>query len=165
MTVLWQNFKRRQEVQPTAPAPEVQAKLSGLEKEVATLKALLQSQDEELVSRDSIIYEERSINTGLKKEVFDTNERYNRYVKGLSKELDRLDQLESRLWAVPNECSKACKNVEVAEAEKEKLKAKVERLEAEKSKAVKAQDKSESLLIKLRARYDECKAKTKRYLK
>jgi predicted nuclease with TOPRIM domain len=69
------------------------------------------------------------------------------------------------LEAIQNECSKACKNVEAAEAEKEKLKAEVERLEAENNKDLKVQDKAESLLIKLWARYDECMAKMKRYLK
>jgi hypothetical protein len=53
-----------------------------------------------------------------------------------------------------NESSEECKNAENAEAEKEKLKAEVERLEAERDKAVKAQDRSKSLLIRLRARYD-----------
>jgi hypothetical protein len=46
-----------------------------------------------------------------------------------------------------------------------KLKAKVERLEAERDKAVKAQDRSKSLLIRLRARYDAGQAKLNRYLK
>jgi hypothetical protein len=46
-----------------------------------------------------------------------------------------------------------------------KPKADVERLEAEKDKAVKAQDRSESLLIRLRTRYDAGQAKLKRYLK
>jgi uncharacterized small protein (DUF1192 family) len=160
ITALWQNFERRQEVQPTAPAPELQARLLGLEKEVATLKALLLSQDEELASRDSITSEERSINARLKREVLDSNERYNHSVMGLAKEFEQADQLESWLEAVQNECSEACKN-----AEKEKLKAEVERLEAEKSKAVKMHDKAESLLIRLRAKYAECKAITKRYLK
>jgi uncharacterized small protein (DUF1192 family) len=44
------------------------------------------------------------------------------------------------------------KNALNAEAEKDKLKAEVERLEAERNKDVKAQDHSESLLIRLRAR-------------
>jgi hypothetical protein len=64
---LWRNFERHQEVQPTAPAPEVQAILSGLEKEVASLKTLFQAQDEEIANRDSIISEERSTNSRLKK--------------------------------------------------------------------------------------------------
>lgn len=64
-----------------------------------------------------------------------------------------------------NECTEACKNAENAKAEKDKLKAKVERLEAERDKAVKAQDRSGSLLIKLRARYEAGQAKLKRYLK
>jgi uncharacterized protein YceH (UPF0502 family) len=138
MMGLWQNFERRQKAQPTTPALEVQARLSGLEKEVATLKALLQSRDEEHASWDSTISEERSINARLKKEVLESNERYNRSVVGLAKEFERADQLESRLEAIQNECSKACKNAEAAEAEKEKLKAEVERLEAENSKALKA---------------------------
>jgi len=161
MTALWQRYENRQ-VQPTTPAPEVQARLSALEKGVATLKALLQSRDEELASRDLIISEERSTTSQLKKEVFEANERYTRSVASLSAELDRTDQLASRLRAVQNECSEACKN---AEAEKEKLKAEVERLEVERDKAVKAQDRSESLLIRLRARYDAGQAKLKRYLK
>jgi hypothetical protein len=74
MTALWQRYENRQ-VQPTAPAPEVQARISSLEKEVATLKALLQSRDEELASRDLIISEERSANARLKKEVLKANER------------------------------------------------------------------------------------------
>jgi hypothetical protein len=49
MTTLWQNFERHQEVQPTAPAPKVQARLSGLEKEVANLKALLQTREKSLL--------------------------------------------------------------------------------------------------------------------
>jgi hypothetical protein len=64
-----------------------------------------------------------------------------------------------------NECSEECKNAENAEAKKEKLKVEVERLEAERDKAVKAQDRSKSLLIRLRARYDTGQAKMKRYLK
>jgi chromosome segregation ATPase len=120
-------------VQSTAPTLEVQARLLGLEKEVATLKALLQSRDEELASRDSIISEEQSTNAQLKKKVLEANEWYTLSVAGLSSELNRADQLESRLRAVENKCSKARKN-----AEKEKLKAEVERLEAEKAKAVKA---------------------------
>jgi chromosome segregation ATPase len=164
MTTLWQRYENRQVVQPAAPAPEVQARLSGLEKEVATLKALLQSRDEELASRDLIISEERSAKARLEKEVFEANEWYTRSVVSLSAELDRADQLASRLRAVQNECSEACKNAENAEEKKEKLKAKVERLEAERGKAVKAQDRSESLLIRLRARYDSGQAKLKRYL-
>jgi len=66
---------------------------------------------------------------------------------------------------VQNECSEACKNALNAEAEKDKLKAEVERLEVERDKTVKAQDLSESLLIRLRARYDAGQAKLKRYLK
>jgi chromosome segregation ATPase len=164
MTALWQRYENRQ-VQPTAPAPEVQARLSALEKEVATLKALLQFGDEELASRDFIISDERSATSRLKKEVFEANERYTRSVASLSAELDCTDQLASRLQAVQNECSEACKNAENAEAEKEKLKSEVERLEAERDKAVKAQDRSESLLIRLRARYDAGQAKLNRYLK
>jgi hypothetical protein len=61
MTALWQRYESRQEVQPN-PIPKVQARLSGLEMKVATLKALLQSQDEELASRDLVISEERSAN-------------------------------------------------------------------------------------------------------
>jgi len=68
MTALWQRYENRQEVQPAAPTLEVQARLSGLEKEVATLKALLQSRDEELASRDLIISEERSAKARLEKE-------------------------------------------------------------------------------------------------
>jgi hypothetical protein len=164
MTALWQRYENRQ-VQPTAPAPEVQAQLSTLEKKVATLKALLRSRDEELASRDLIISKERSATSRLKKEVFEENERYTRSVASLSVELDRADQLASHLRAVQNECSKACKNAKNAEAEKEKLKAEVERLEAERDKAIKAQDCSESLLIRLRDRYDAGQAKLKRYLK
>jgi chromosome segregation ATPase len=147
-------------VQPN-PTPEVQARQSGLEMEVATLKALLQSRDEELASQDLIISEERSANARLKKEVLEANERYTRFVQGLSAELDRADQLESRLRAVQNKCFEACKNAKNAEAAKEKLKTEVERLEAERDKAVKAQDRSESLLIRLRARYAACQAKLK----
>jgi chromosome segregation ATPase len=132
MTALWQRYENRQ-VQPIAPAPEVQARISGLEKEVATLKALLQSRDEELASRDLIIFEERSANARLKKEVLEVNERYTRSVASLSAELDRTDQLASRLPAVQNECSEACKNAENAKAENEKLKAEVERLRAGKT--------------------------------
>jgi chromosome segregation ATPase len=147
MTALWQRYESRQEVQPTTPTPEVQARLSGLEKEVATLKALLQSRDEELASRDSIISKERSTNARLKKEVLEANEQYTRSIAGLSSELDHVDQLKSRLRTVENECSETCKNDDKAKAEKEKLKAEVERLETVKAKAVKAQNQSESLLI------------------
>jgi chromosome segregation ATPase len=101
MTALWQRYENRQ-VQPTAPAPEVQARISSLEKEVATLKALLQSRDEELASRDLIISEERSANARLKKEVLGANERYTRSVTSLSAELDLTDQLASRLSAMQN---------------------------------------------------------------
>jgi len=117
-----------------------------LENEVVALKALLQSKDEELASRDSTISEMRS-------------------VASLSTELDRADQLSLLLSAAQNECSEACKNAMNAEAEKDKLKDEVERLEAERNKAVEAQDHSESLLIRLRARYDTDRAKLKRYLK
>jgi hypothetical protein len=136
-----------------------------LENEVAALKALLQSKDEELASRDSTISEMRSANALLKKEVMEANERYTRSVASLSTELDRVDQLSLHLSAVQNECSEACKNAMNAEAEKDKLKDEVERLEAERNKAVKAQDHSESLLIRLGARYDTDRAKLKRYLK
>jgi hypothetical protein len=108
----------------------VQAPLSGLETEVVTLKALLQSRDDELASRDLIISEERSSNARLKKEVLEANKCYTRSVMGLLAKLDSVDQLESRLQAVQNECSEVCKNADNAEAEKEKLKANVERLEA-----------------------------------
>jgi len=57
----------------------------------------------------------------MKKEVFEANEQYNRSIEGLSSELDHADQLESRLRAVQNECSEACKNAEIAEAEKGNL--------------------------------------------
>jgi chromosome segregation ATPase len=132
---------------------------------VAALKALIQSRDEELSARDLTISEERSANARLKKEVLEANERYTRSIASLSTELDRADQLSSRLSAVQNECSEACKNALNAEAEKDKLKAEVERLEVERDKTVKAQDLSESLLIRLRARYDAGQAKLKRYLK
>jgi len=143
----------------------VQAQVSSLEKEVAALKALLQSRDEELAVRDLTIFEERSANARLKKVVLEANEGYTHSVASLSTELDRANQLSSRLSAVQNECSDACTNALNAEAEKDKLKAEVERLEAERDKAVKAQDHSESLLIRLRARYDAGQAKLKRYLK
>jgi chromosome segregation ATPase len=152
-------------VQPTPPAPEIQARITSLETEVSTLKALLQSRDEELASRDLIISEERSANADLKKEVLEANERYTQSVASFSAELDRADQLAIRLSAVQNECTEACKNAENAEAEKDKLKAEVERLEAERDKAVKAEDRLESLLIRLRARYEAGQAKLKRYLK
>jgi uncharacterized small protein (DUF1192 family) len=163
MTALWQRYENRQEVQHVVPV--MQARLSILEKELTTLKALLQSWDEELASRDLIISKERSTRARLEKEVFEANERYTRSVTSLSTELDRSDQLASRLRAVQNECSEAFKNAENAEAEKEKLTAEVERLEAERDKALKAQDRSESLLIRLRARYDAGQAKLKSYLK
>jgi hypothetical protein len=70
--------------------------------EVATLKALLQSRDDELASRDLIISEERSANARLKKEVLEANECYTHSVASLSSELDHADQLESRLRAVQN---------------------------------------------------------------
>jgi uncharacterized small protein (DUF1192 family) len=164
MTTLWQKYENRP-VQPPAPAPEMQARISSLEKEVVALKTLLQSKDEELASRDLTISEERSANVLLKKEVLEANERYTHSLASLSSELDRANQLSSRLSAVQNECSEACKNALSAEAEKDKLKAEVERLEAERDKAVKAQDHSESLLIRLRTRYDADRAKLKRYLK
>jgi hypothetical protein len=66
------------------------------------LKALLQSRDEELASRDLIISEERSANARLKKEVLGANERYTRSVTSLSAELDLTDQLASRLSAMQN---------------------------------------------------------------
>jgi chromosome segregation ATPase len=94
MKALWQRYENRHEVQPTAPTPEVQARLSGLEKEVGTLKALLQSRDEELASWDLIISEERSAKARLEKEVFEANERYTRSVAGLSAELDRAGSAE-----------------------------------------------------------------------
>jgi DNA repair exonuclease SbcCD ATPase subunit len=99
MTAIRQRYENCQ-VQPTTPAPEVQARLSALEKEVATLKALLQSRDEELTSLDLIISEERSATARLKKEVFEANEQYTRSVASLSSELDHTDQLASRLLAV-----------------------------------------------------------------
>jgi hypothetical protein len=90
MTAFWQRYENRQ-VQPTAPAPEVQAQVSSLEKEVAALKALLQSRDEELAAQDLIISEEHSANAHLKKEVMEANERYTLSVASLSTELDRPD--------------------------------------------------------------------------
>jgi chromosome segregation ATPase len=119
------------------------------------LKTLLEARDEELASWDLIISEEQSINARLKKEVFEANEQYNRFA----------DQLESRSRDVQNKCSKACKNAEAAVATKGKLEAKVERLVAKKNKALKAHELSESLLIRLRVRYGQCKAKTKCLLK
>jgi hypothetical protein len=71
-----------------------------LEKEVAAMKALLQSKDEELASRDSTISEMHSANARLKKEVLEANERYKRSVASLSIELDRADQLSLRLSTV-----------------------------------------------------------------
>jgi tRNA(Ser,Leu) C12 N-acetylase TAN1 len=121
MTALWQKYENRL-VQPPAPAPEVQAQISSLEKEVASLKALLQSKDEELASRDLTMFEERFANARLKKEVLEANERYTRSLASLSIELDRADQLSFRLSAVQNKCSKACKNALNAEVEKDKLK-------------------------------------------
>jgi uncharacterized small protein (DUF1192 family) len=164
MTALWQKYENRP-APPPVPAPEVQARISGLENEVAALKALLQSKDEELASRDSTISEMRSANALLKKEVLEANERYTRSVASLSTELDRTDRLSIRLSAVQNECSEEYKNALNAEAKKDKLKAEVERLEAERNKTVKAQDHSESLLLRLRARYDTDRAKLKHYLK
>jgi hypothetical protein len=116
MTTLWQRYESHREA-PPAPNPEVQAHLSGLEKEVETLRALLRSRDDELASRDIFISEERSVNARLKKEVFEANEHYTRFVAGLSAELDRADQLESHLRAVRNECSEACKNAESRKGE------------------------------------------------
>lgn len=163
MTALWQKYENRPAF-PPAPAPKVQARISGLEHEVAALKSLLHSKDEGLASRDSIISEMRSANVRLRNEVLEANDRYARSVASLSTELDRT-QLSLRLSAVQNEYSEACKNAMNAEAEKDKLKDVVERLEAERNKALKAQDHSESLLIRLRDRYDTDRAKLKRYLK
>jgi hypothetical protein len=74
MTAFWQNFERHQEVQSVVLGPEVQARISGLEKEVASLKALLHVRDEELASRDLVISEKRSTVVRLKKEVWEANE-------------------------------------------------------------------------------------------
>jgi chromosome segregation ATPase len=137
MTALWQKYENRP-APPSAPAPEVQARILGLEHEVAALKSLLHSKDQELASRDSIISEMRSANVRLRGEVLEANDRYARFVTSLSTELDRADQLSLRLSAVQNECSEACKNAINAEAEKDKLKDVVERLEAERNKALKA---------------------------
>jgi chromosome segregation ATPase len=164
MTAFWQKYENRP-APPPAPAPEVQARISGLEHEVAALKSFLRSKDEELASRDSIISKMRSANVRLRNEVLEANDRYARSVASLSTELDRTDQLSLRLSAVQNECSEACKNAMNAEAEKDKLKDVVEGLEAERNKALKAQDHSESLLIRLRDRYDIDRAKLKCYLK
>jgi uncharacterized small protein (DUF1192 family) len=164
MTALWQKYESRP-VPPPTLAPEVQARISGLENEVATLKSLLQSKDEDLASRDSIISEMRSANARLSNEAAEANARYTRSVESLSSELDRADQLSTRLSAVQNECSEACKNALSAEAEKDKLKDEVERLTTERDKALKAHDHSESLLIRLRNRYDVDRAKLKRYQK
>jgi septal ring factor EnvC (AmiA/AmiB activator) len=106
MTSLWQKYENRPAPPPT-PAPEVKARISSLEKEVAALKALLQSKDEELASRDSTTSEMRSSNARLKKDVLEANELYTRSVASLSTELDRADQLSIRLSAVQNECSEA----------------------------------------------------------
>ncbi|XP_062158770.1 uncharacterized protein LOC133866254 [Alnus glutinosa] len=106
---LWQKYENRP-APPPILAPEVQARISSLENEVATLKSLLQSKDEELASRDSIISEMRSANARLRNEVLEANDRYTRSVASLSSELDRADQLFIRLSAVQNECSEACKN-------------------------------------------------------
>lgn len=165
MTALWQKYESRPAPPPAPPAPEVQARISGLENEVAALKSLLRSKDEELAFRDSLISEMRSVNANLRTELKEANDRYAHSVQNLSAELDHIDQLNLRLSAIQNECSEACKNAMSAEAEKDKLKDTVERLEAERNKAVKAQDHSESLLIRLRTRYDTDRAKLKRYLK
>jgi uncharacterized small protein (DUF1192 family) len=164
MTALWQKYENRPAPPPT-PAPVMQARISGLENEVATLKSLLQSKDEELATRNSVISEMRSANARLRKEVLEANDRYTRSVESLSSELDRADQLSTRLSAVQNECSEACKNALSAEAEKDKFKDEVKRLTAERDKALKAQDHSESLLIRLRTRYDADRVKLKRYQK
>jgi chromosome segregation ATPase len=120
MTTLWQKYENRP-ASPPAPAPEVQARILGLENEVGALKSLLQSKDEELASRDSTISEMRSANDRLRKEVLEANDRYTRSVASLSSELDRADQLSLRLSAVQNECSEACKNAMHAEADTDKL--------------------------------------------
>jgi uncharacterized small protein (DUF1192 family) len=99
MTALWQKYENRP-APPPILAPEVQARISVLENEVATLKSLLQSKDEELASRDSIISEMRSANARLRNEVREANDRYTRSVVSLSSELDRADQLSIRLSAV-----------------------------------------------------------------
>jgi heterodisulfide reductase subunit B len=93
------------------------------------------------------------------------NEQCTQSVSRLSNKLNAREALEIRLHAITTECSEACKNATAAEAEKEKLTAEVEKLEAEKSKALKAQDHAESLLIRIWGRYDANQEKIKRLLK
>jgi hypothetical protein len=86
-------------------------------------------------------------------------------IGGLSTELNAQEALEVRLRAVTTECSEACKNTTATVAENEKLTAEVEKLEAEKSKALKAQGHAENLLIRIRGSHDANQEKIKRLLK
>jgi alkylhydroperoxidase family enzyme len=51
----------------------------------------------------------------MKVAVLEANERCNRSIEGLSRELDRADRLQAHLRAAQNECSEACNNVEAAD--------------------------------------------------
>lgn len=95
MTALRQNFERHWAAQPTTPRPEVQAQISGLEGEVASLKALLQVQDGEIASRDMVISEERANIQKQKQELEVTNNQHNEANNALAKKLDHQNHLEA----------------------------------------------------------------------
>lgn len=95
MTAIWQNFERHWAAQPTTLRPEVQARISGLEGEVASLKALLQVQDEEIASRDMVISKERANIQKQKEELEVANNQHNEANNALAKELDHRNHLEA----------------------------------------------------------------------
>jgi chromosome segregation ATPase len=146
-------------------ASRMQSRISELEQEVVNQRVLLQNRDNDIASKDSAISKGRSTILRIERELRAANEQCTHLVSSLSIELNARDSLEIRLRAITTECSEDCKNAASAEAEKEKLTAEVEKLEAAKSKALKAQDHAESLLIRIRERYDANQEKIKRVLK
>lgn len=146
-------------------ASQMQNRISELKKEVADQKVLLQTRDSEIASKDSTISESRSTILRLERELRAANEQCTQSVASLSAELNAREALEVRLRAFTIECSEANKNAIAAVAEKEKLAAEVEKLEAEKSKALRAQDHAKNLLIRIRGRYDVNQERIKRLLK
>jgi chromosome segregation ATPase len=116
-------------------ASQMQNRISELKKEVADQKVLLQTQDNGITSKESAISQSKSTILRLERELRAANEKCTQSVVSLSVELNAQEALEVRLRVITTECSEANKNATAAVAEKEKLTAEVEKLEAEKSKA------------------------------
>lgn len=76
MMALWRNFQWFSGTNPRIAAPETQARIKSLEREVDRLNRLLKCREEEISAWDRSLAEEKKLKEKYKKEAQEANARY-----------------------------------------------------------------------------------------